>query len=495
VNDSQKGEETEAAGVPGRSSSRRVPLLVTLLAVLLSGAMWFASVGVHHVWPLAWLAPLPLLAVLPDLRPGRAALAACGGSALGALNLVLAYHGLPPVLLGVVVLLIAGPLTLVALAWRAIARRTHPALAMTAYPALVVSADYLRSLLSPHGTFGCLAYSQTDVLPVVQLASVTGMWGITFLVSLVPAALAVMWRGRRTRRVVWVGLGLATLPLALTLAFGTARLAAPSPGQEVRIGLAASDPSAVHFAAQDADEALPVIRAYADRAAALADRGAEVVVLPEKFVGITPAYADHARAVLAAVARERHLTIVAGFNCIGTPEPRNVAVVFGPDGEVALEYDKMYPVPGLEQGYRRGDAIGLVAGAPLPTGVAICKDLDFVPLGRAHARAGVGLLLVPAWDFENDGWLHSRMAMMRGVEGGYALARCATKGRLTVADARGQVLAERASSEAPEVLLVAGVPVGAGGTFYSRSGDWFAWLCLAAGLVSGAAAWKGRAAE
>jgi apolipoprotein N-acyltransferase len=172
--------------------------------------------------------------------------------------------------------------------------------------------------LSPHGTFGCLAYSQTDVLPVVQLASVTGMWGISFIVSLVPAALAVMWRGLRTPRVVWVGLGLATLPLALTLALGTARLSAPSPGHEVRIGLAASDPSAVHFAAQDPDEALPVIRAYADRAAALADRGAGVVVLPEKFVGITPAYAD--RAILAAVARERHLTIVAGFNSIGTPK-------------------------------------------------------------------------------------------------------------------------------------------------------------------------------
>ncbi len=135
----------------------------------------------------------------------------------GALNLVLAYRGLPPVLLGVVVLLIAGPFMLVALAWHAIARRTHPAVAIVAYPVLVVSADYLRSLSSPHGTFGCLAYSQTDVLPVVQLASVTGMWGISFIVSLVPAALAVMWRGRRTRRVVRVGLGLATLPLALTL--------------------------------------------------------------------------------------------------------------------------------------------------------------------------------------------------------------------------------------------------------------------------------------
>ncbi len=108
----------------------------------------------------------------------------------------------------------------------------------------------------------------------------------------------------------------------------------------------------------------------------------------------------------------------------------------------------MYPIPGLEQGYRRGDAIGLVAGAPVPSGVAICKDLDFVPLGRAHARAEVGLLLVPAWDFENDGWLHSRMAMMRSVEGGYAWPaappRAPHGGRRTRPSPRGT-----RSSEAP----------------------------------------------
>jgi apolipoprotein N-acyltransferase len=186
------------------------------------------------------------------------------------------------------------------------------------------------------------------------------------------------------------------------------------------------------------------------------------------------------------VARERGVTIVAGFNLVGGQELRNIADVFGPDGTVVLEYDKVHPVPGLENGYHEGGAIGLIAGTDVPTGVAICKDLDFVRLGRAHARAGVGLLLVPAWDFIKDGWLHSRMAVMRGVEGGYALARSATNGLLTVSDARGRILAELASSAAPEVLLTADVPVGRGGTFYSRAGDWFAWLCIAAALACAA---------
>src|SRR4030095_2999139 len=101
-------------------------------------------------------------------------------------------------------------------------------------------------------------------------------------------------------------------------------------------------------------------------------RGAQVIVFPEKLVGVTPAYAENARAVFAEVARQHRVTIVAGFNSMGTAEPRNRAVVFGPDGGVALEYDKVHLVPGFERGYRAGNTIGLVAGAAQPTGVAIC---------------------------------------------------------------------------------------------------------------------------
>jgi apolipoprotein N-acyltransferase len=470
----------------------RAASIATVLAVLASGAMWFASRGIHHIWPLAWLAPLPLLAVLPVVPLGRAALAAFAASAIGALDLVLTYRRAPPAQLTFAVLLTAVPFTLAAAAWWAIARRARPVVAIVAYPALIVSAEYLVSLLSPHGTFGSVAYSQTDVPAVIQVASLTGLWGISFIVSLVPAALATTWRGRQEPGTVHAGLALAALPLGLTLVFGAAHLGAPSPSQHIRVGLAVSDTSARYVGAADAAVALPVIHAYAVRVAALAERGAQVIVLPEKFVGVTPAYADAARAIFATVALERHVTIVAGFNMVGAPERRNLAVVFGPTGRVALEYDKMHLIPSLEEGYRSGTRIGLIPGGEVSIGVAICKDLDFAPLGRAYGRAGVGLLLVPAWDFVNDGWLHSRMAVLRGVESGYAVARTATNGLLTASDARGRIVAERASSHAPEVLLTALVPVEPGGTFYSRTGDWFAWLCLGLMIACIGVAWKGR---
>ena len=217
-----------------------------------------------------------------------------------------------------------------------------------------------------------------------------------------------------------------------------------------------------------------------------------LLVPPEKFVGITPEYADSARAIFSEAARDNQVTIVAGFNLIGLPEWPNMAVVFGTDGQVVLEYDKQHMIPGLEEGYRRGEAIGVIAGAAAALGVAICKDLDFVPLGREYAGAGIGLLLVPAWDFVNDGWLHSRMALMRGVEGGYAGDRSASNGLLTLSDARGRILAERSSGDSTEVLLAAMVPIGPGGTCYSRTGDWFAWLCLGTIVGCFAAGWRNR---
>ena len=462
--------------------------MATFLAVLLAGAMWFLSTGMHHVWLLAWLAPLPLLLVLPQLSAARAALAAFVAAALGATSFVLAYRDLPPALVAGLIPLVALPFTLVALAWRVVARDCHPAVAVVGYAALVTAMEHLLSRLSPHGTFGSLAYSQGDVPVVLQLASVTGVAGITFLLSLVPAALAVAWCQRREARTAATALALGGVPLALALGFGLVRLAAPATGVPVAVGLAASDPGAgPHSELDDSAAALSVVRAYVRRVGALADRGARVVVLPEKFVGVTPAYDAAARALLRDAARAHAVTIVAGLNLLGGRERRNVALVFGPGGNQVLEYDKQHLVPGLEAGYRPGTVTGLVAGAAVPTGVAICKDLDFSGLGRAYAAAGVGLLLVPAWDFVRDGWLHSRMAVVRGVEGGYAVARSAEDGLLTVSDARGRVLAERASGDSAEVLLAAVVPVGRGGTLYSRGGDWFAWLSLVAAACAVAA--------
>ena len=120
--------------------------------------------------------------------------------------------------------------------------------------------------------------------------------------------------------------------------------------------------------------------------------------------------------------------------------------------------------------------------------------MDFPALGRDYARRDARLMLVPAWDFGRDGWLHSRMAVLRAVEGGFALARSARTGLLTVADDRGRVLGDVESASAPVATLTTAVPLGSGETVYARFGDWFAWLCLAGlGMLAVTAASARRA--
>jgi apolipoprotein N-acyltransferase len=93
--------------------------------------------------------------------------------------------------------------------------------------------------------------------------------------------------------------------------------------------------------------------------------------------------------------------------------------------------------------------------------------------------AGVGLMLVPAWDFDEDRSFHGHMAVMRGVESGFGVVRSAKQGYLTVSDDRGRILAETLSGSAPFATLLAAVPAVHDTTLYLLLGDWFAWLVLA----------------
>lgn len=152
---------------------------------------------------------------------------------------------------------------------------------------------------------------------------------------------------------------------------------------------------------------------------------------------------------------------------------RNLAAVYVPDGTV-LTYSKQHMVPGLEAEYLPGHE-PLITGR---FGVAICKDMDFAATIRAYGRRDVGLIMVPAWDFNGDRYLHGRMAVVRAVENGFALARSASQGLMTVTDSHGRIVAEAATRQGP-ATVAADVPLGAGHTVYSRIGD-----ALAQGLVA-----------
>lgn len=449
----------------------------TILAVAVSACAYYVSIGLGEFWPAAWIAPVPILIVAFRSSWRRAALAAFAAYFLGSLNLFTYLAKVMPVPL-LVAGLVAVALVFAAavMAARFAERRLPPWLAVLAFPAAWTSYEFLSSLASPHGTALSLAYSQSGFPAVLQIASITGIWGITFIVTLVPSALAISW-SRRSATALAPALAIA----CLTFGYGIVRLHTPPLPPAVRVGMSATDRGIdAAFATSDPAVALRVAHEYAMRIARLAAQGAQLIVLPEKLVGMTPADADAIQQVFSAAARDSHVTVIAGFNRFTPRPPRNVATVFAPGGRVILQYDKHHMLPGPETGYAIGTAPGIFAGPAMQWGVAICKDMDFPAWSREYGRRGVRILAVPAWDFVRDARLHSRMAVLRGVEEGFTMARVAQQGNLTFSDACGRILAETSSSRIPEAFLIADLSPGPGPTFYTRYGDWFGWLSAAA---------------
>jgi apolipoprotein N-acyltransferase len=170
---------------------------------------------------------------------------------------------------------------------------------------------------------------------------------------------------------------------------------------------------------------------------------------------------------------------------IGSDHLENRAWLFTPSGELIADYSKQHLVPGFEGGFRPGDENVVRSINGTRFGLAICKDMDFVQLGHAYSRLGVNAMLVPAYDFYTDAWLHASMAMLRGVEGGFSVIRPARHGLLIVSDRYGRVLARKASTEGNVVNLEMAAPVGPGEpTVYAQFGDWFGWLCVAFATLS-----------
>ena len=470
------------------ASSLDVKHLATGLACALFTAVlvWFGS-GLFPAWPLMWFAPLPvLLFALRSQTWWGAALVAALGWWLGNVNVWEFFRealGLPVVLLVIFTSLETLTLVLAVLLFRALARRGRPWSALLAFPSVYVAIEFVNNLTSVHGTFGSLSYTQLDFLPFLQLASITGPWGMSFLLLLFSAAAALglhLYRSTPLQawRIVGVGVGI----IAGALVFGTVRLALPAQRQLVKVGLVASDPPTSPDVADEGTPTTKLMEEYATRVTALADQGAKVIVLPEKLaVTVDPGTKD-TDMLFQSLSDKLGVQIVVGLIRVASPIKYNEARVYMP-GVPVQSYDKHHMLPPFESKLTPGTSLLTLHEPTGLWGVAICKDMDFTPLSRQYGLAGTGLMLVPAWDFVGDRWEHGHMAVMRGVEDGFNMVRAAKQGFLTVSDNRGRILAETTSYSVPFTTLLADVPTVHDWTLYQTLGDWFGWANLA--LLSG----------
>ena len=436
--------------------------IVLLCAVVLTSGAYFVSSGLHRLWWPVWLAPLPVLLLAPRLTAWQAfavALAARGFAA--AFNFWhYIYHVVQfPLWLTLVTILVpAAAFAFAVIFYRELLRRGNPWLAMLAFPVAIVAAEYLFSL--SQGTFLNTGYTQLDNLPILQLAAIAGLWGISFSVNLLPAGLAALVLAPAKPR-IRLAVALAAF-YCCVVSYGVMRLyTTPQASKSVLVGLVETHAGPNIFP-PDAQTSIALMREYASQVQPLVDRGAQFVVFPEMSSLIPDSALAKTDSLFQQTARDAHVQVLLGILHITDHGAYNEARLYSATGEIETVYRKHHLVPTWESRSTPGTEISVL---PQPTGkigIEICRDMDYPELARRYAMQQVGLVLAPAWDqgLGVDATWHGHLSLMRGVESGFTIVRDAKVGLLTASDDRGRILAEQPTrSDGGLATMLARVPV------------------------------------
>ena len=497
----------------------------------------FAGRVVDLGWLFAYVGPALLLLALQGLRPLAAAATAFGASVAAHslvwhwIYVVTVVYGHAPVAVGVAapVLLAVYPGLFAAVfgaAYAALGARglAGPFVAAALWTALY---DHARSFVLSGFPWATLGYAQHENVLLLPLASVTGVYGLSFVSALGGAGLAALAQGRRRA----AALAAAGVVLAHVAGFALARTPEePQPGTSLRVAvLQGNIEQGVKWSAAWRERTLAI---YAQSTRDAVAQGARLVVWPETALPGALEAEPSLREDLQDLAREVGTWLVVGgvgltFGPDGRPSAFfDSAYVVASDGEILDRYDKTHLVPFGEYVPLRdllgifvrsvargiapadvmpGERVRSVRVAPdggdgFPVGVAVCFELLFPDLVRRFAADGGEMLL----GITNDAWYGRTGApyqflaitALRSVETGLWTARAANTGISAFIDPAGRVRAQTPIFE--QGLLVADVPRHPHpreATFYVRHGDLFAWACWLAAAALLLTNWRRTRAQ
>lgn len=474
--------------------------------------------------PLAlavWLAPIALLRFLRLNGSWRGFGAAGLASGLGAFVVGRGFVPLPNVAL-LPMLLLAGYTSLVPfLVDRLLARRVDGLLATLVLPTAAVSWALLDAyVMNPYGSWGSPVYTQAESPALLQSAAFVGIWGLLFLINWIASVVNWAWeRGFRPAEIAG-GARLFGAVLLVALLGGGAQAAFVAPPAE-RVIVATVVPSNQQlFAAMPYEavvalmqgqtpppEQLAALRTgmslLADelfaKSAQAAQGGAKIVAWPEGSLYLLADDEAALQSRAATLARNEGLYLTVAYAVFHPgAKHENKALIFDPEGQLALEYHKSKLVPFAEDGlFVRGD--GRLPTLDTPYGriaVAICHDQDHHEFVAQAGRQGVDILLIPTGDWKAIDRAHQNMGIFRAVEQGITVVRATRGGLSSVIDPQGRVLAslDRADVhfngtlvEPPlpaEVSVMVGrAPTSGVPTLYRIIGDAPAWACVLALLA------------
>lgn len=483
----------------------------SLIGVVLSGLLLALSLPPYNAEWLGWFAIAPLFVAVRGRRPLEAmGLAMLAGLTCGVVHarwhpntnaLIFAY--LPffwlEMLLGIVTALAEAT------------RRKMTPLTWTLFVASVgVSVEWLTTFTPLPLN---IALCQHRNLHVIQIADLTGIWGVSFLVWFVNAAVACLcfslasgWLNDKHRLagsapIQKSGLPpagvilLAELAAAPILFYGMVRSAHFEFNSDTLYRKVAAiqdytGTETANLAEPTSLETESVDRDEMTRQAA--KRKAEFIVWSEGCLGAS--FAPDARInPTADLARELKTCLVVGFTEPAQPKPFNCAALVAPDGKTVGVHRKIYLFMGEKQSVQPGreaKAFDVSFGKhKIRAGMLICFDNCFTHVTRRLVKDGAQIVAMPTFDPPTPRGvlhrLHAAVTPFRAVENRVPFVRCESNGLSQIVNARGRIVKE-GPLYAPATLIADVAPGSAPLTLFTRWGDWFAYVCLAFCVVVGA---------
>lgn len=492
----------------------RIQDRLSYLWLAIAAALFLFVAGRWAIPLAAWLAPLFLLRFVRTQRPLPGLLLAWivrfAVTAVVLQGIILS----PGIVYYALVLILTGLTTLPYLADRLISPRLGGFVATLVFPLAFTTLEYLSSF-GPFGTYNSIANTQYGDLPLMQLVSVTGIWGITFLITWFAAVVNWAWEQHFAWPNVRGGGVLYAGVLAVVLLGGGARLVLfPPQAALIRVaGLSASWSAVAAFNQQLPQATLSLLLSgkatQADLALARsafttldddllarsqqeAVAGAKIVVWPETSSTGGAILEEDEPALIqraGALAREAGIYLDIGLAVYlpaGGKPPflKDEAVLLDPTGHVVWTYEKTHPAPGEQGLFVLGDGKVPIVDSPYGRlANVICFDADFPGMIHQAGQAGADMLLVPSDDWQAIDPAHTQIATFRAIENGFSLVRQASKGLSMAVDYEGHVLSASDYFTTDQQVMVAYVPMHGVRTIYATIGDLFAWLCIL-GLVA-----------
>lgn len=411
---------------------------------------------------------------------------------------VTTYGGLP-IIVGV---LVAGLLVLymslfvgLAAAVSAVMIQRFGTTGLMLAPAAWVAAEYLRGNLFGGFPWIPLGNSVVRLLPLAQVASLVGVYGLSWLLATLHACFAVAAVGRGRARLVAVAAALVIVAGASI--WGAARI---SKGDLVRDGspmtvglIQANIPQEQKW---NPGHARTIFDRYLTMTRQAVAKGAQLVIWPESATPFFYEEDPNGAAAIQQLVRETGTPLLFGTDQVedapdGEQRYYNSAFMLDTAGATAAVYRKMYLVPFGEyvpfkdllffvgplveavSDFSPGEQVTMLPAHGHMLNTAICYEVVYPDLARKAVLAGSELLTT----ITNDAWYgtssapfqHFELAAMRAIEQGRYLARAANTGISGFVDPYGRVLAETSLFET--TVVIGEVRVRQGLTVYARIGD------------------------